>query len=193
MTPSFRRNSAGFTEYLSSLLTRTITHHPLTATPIPGREQARLRFRDADSDGYVPLNNGCAIHIRQRIGPHPEDQQKVTTLEYLYAFRIGADPAHEPLVRYEYVPEEVAHSDYRYPKGHMHISMDAPDYDAFIAPYETKPIHQVHFPTGRITLEEFIRLLIIEFHVPPLNDVASALALLEASQRGFLEEKKTKD
>ncbi len=194
--PSFRRNTRPFTAYLSSLLTRTITEHrPLTYRFLPGRDEALLRFRDADEDGYVLLENGCMLSISQRIGPNldPGKEHKITTLAYLYALRVSTD-IKEPLVRYEYVPQEAASPDYPYPKGHMHIYAAAPDYDALMQQYGSKPLYRIHFPTGRITLEEFIRLLIIEFHVPTHgNEPQKALALLDESQQVFLQEKKTKD
>ena len=198
MTASFRRNVPGFTEHLSSILTQTITDHPLVYKYLPGRNQAVIRFRGGDLPArpvYTPLENGCALCVLQRVGPHPdpEKEHKVTTLEYLYAFRIGADPTTEPLVRYEYVPEQAATEDYPHPKGHVHLSADSPAYTALIAPHEKKPLHQVHFPTGRITLEDFIELLILEFHVPPRGSLQEARALLDKSRRVFLQEKKTKD
>jgi hypothetical protein len=195
---SFQRNIPGFTDHLSRLLTQTITHHPLVYKILPGGGQALIRFREDDAASkavYVPLKNDCSLCVLQRVGAHPdpEEKDKLTTLEYLYAFRIGRDPAHEPLVRYEYVPEQAASGNYPYPKGHVHLSAEVPEYAELIAPHENKPLHQVHFPTGRITLEDFIELPIVEFHVPTHSSKEDALALLEASRRIFLEEKKTKD
>lgn len=198
MTPAFRRNAPGFTEHLSSLLTQTITEHPLVCKFLPGRAQALIRFRGDDTQStrvYVPLRNGNSLCILQRIGPHPDPEKakdKVTTLEYLYAFRLGNDPTREPLVRYEYVPEEAANESYPYPKGHVHLSASVPEYDTLIAPARN-PFHQIHFPTGRICLEDFIELLIVEFRVPTHGDRAEALKLLRGSKHVFLEQKKTKD
>lgn len=109
------------------------------------------------------------MRILQRIGPRPEMKGKVTTLEYIYAFRIGSDPQKEPLVRYEYLSELVIPEGYRYPRGHVHLSATVPEYDELLERHERKPLHQVHFPAGRINLEDFIELLIIEFHVPTHN------------------------
>ncbi len=192
MTASFERNARAFADYLSSIVTRTVTHQSLVCTVFKdkqARDRAIIRFRG----DYAPLENGCTLRIFQRIGPHPENKYKVTTLEYIYAFRIGTDLEQEPLVRYEYVPEEAASEDYPYPKGHVHLSANVPEYDKLIERHEKKPLHQVHFPAGRISLEEFIELLIVEFHVPTHNDKEAAVDFLRKSRRDFLEEKKTKD
>ena len=191
MTALFRRNARGFCTYLSSILTRTITRQALACEFIRDGTQAVIRFKG----DYAALGGGCTVRILQRIGAHPDPlkEHKVTTLEYLYAFRIGADPAIEPLVRYEYVPELAAAGDYPYPKGHVHLSADSSDYAALIAPHEKKPLHQVHFPAGRICLEDFVELLIVEFHVPPHRSKKETRAFLEKSRQVFLQEKKTKD
>lgn len=189
MTASFRRNAQEYREYLSSIATQTITRQPLACDFIGGKQQALIHFRN----GYTLLGNRCTLRILQRIGPHPSDEAKVTTLEYLYAFRIGSDPQQEPLVRYEYLSELAVPEGYRYPRGHVHLSANVPEYDKLIERYEKKPLHQVHFPAGRISLEEFIELLIVEFHVPTHNGLEQARAFLKESRQVFLEEKKTKD
>jgi hypothetical protein len=189
MTPLFQRNARGFRKHLSSIVTRTITHQGLALDFIKGDTEAYIYFHG----DYARLQNGCTLRILQRIGPNPKVESKVTTLEYIYAFRIGSDPTREPFVRYEYVPELAAKSDYPYSKGHVHLSATAPDYDELIKLHEKKPLHQVHFPAGRISLEDFIQLLIVEFHVPTHSSRERALALLEESRRVFLEEKRTKD
>ena len=193
MTAAFRRNAPLFTAHLSSLLTRTITDHPLVCRFRSNGSQARVHFRDGDETDFISLANGCDIAIIQRIGPHPELENKVTTLQYLYAVRIGSDLAREPLVRYEYVPEEAARPDYPYPRGHAHFGGEAPGYRDMINQFEHKPLHQIHFPTGRITLEEFIELLIIEFHAVTRMNKGDAIALLRSGRGVFLDQKKTKD
>jgi hypothetical protein len=189
MTASFQRNARAFAAYLSSIVTQTLTRQSLVCDVIKGKAQALIRFRGE----YVALGNGCTLRILQRIGPHAEDKNKVTTLEYIYAFRIGSDPQKEPLVRYEYLSELAVPEGYRYPRGHVHLSATVPDYDEFIERHEKKPLHQVHFPAGRISLEDFIELLIVEFHAPTHNSQEEALAFLRESRRGFFDERKTKD
>ena len=72
-------------------------------------------------------------------------------------------------MRYEYVPTMPQQDPtYRYPIGHMHVDATAPHYEQDMRPYEDKPLRSIHFPTGRISLEDFIELLIVEFHVPTL-------------------------
>ena len=186
--PSFQRNAPQYSNYLSSLLTRTITHQGLVCRII--RNRATIEFPNE----YTTLGKSGSLRVLQKIAPNATHADKVTVLSYSYAYVIGPNPDEEPLVRYEYVPEQVARGDYPYPVGHMHIRATSRQYDAFMASHDKKPLHRVHFPTGRISLEEFIRLLIVEFHVPTRNnDPIQALALLDESRRVFLEQKKTKD
>jgi len=190
IVPPFPRNARKFGDHLSSLFTRTITpDEPLVTSVIPGTDQAFIRFRGE----YAKLRNGSLIRILQTIGPNPEYKDKVTTLEYSYAFIIGSDPTAEPLVRYEYVPMKVNDPTYHYAIGHVHIDAPAPNYDAYIKPYEAKPLRSVHFPTGRIAIEDFIELLIVEFHVPvPNGDEQAAIRLLRESRDTFRNQKQTR-
>ncbi len=181
MAPSFQRNARAFRAYLSSITTQTITRQPLACDFIKGGTEAYLHFRG----DYAALNNGCTICIRQRIGQHPELANSVTTIEYLYAFRIGADPQQEPLVRYEYLSALVVPAGYKYPRGHVHLSAHVPEYNKLIEPYEKKPLHQIHFPAGQISLEDFIQLLVVEVHIAAHDGEEKALGVLNESRTSF--------
>jgi hypothetical protein len=56
-----------------------------------------------------------------------------------------------------------------------------------------KQLDRLHFPTRRISLEDFIEHLIVELRVPTKRGEEAALEVLAESRRTFEEEKRTKD
>lgn len=184
--PKFRRNAARYTEHLSSLLTRTVTDQPLIARNVPPNG-ARIAFRDAGEPGSrrsVELANGLWVRVSQLIRPNPSDGSEVQTAEYSYVYASSADADNDWLVRYDYVPEEASSPEYRYPVAHVHFNGYSEHYEQIAIP-EKKPLEKLHFPTRRISLEDFIEHLIIEFSVPTKCGYAEALELLSDSREGF--------
>lgn len=184
--PKFRRNAAKYTEHLSSLLTKTVTDQPLKALNAPPNG-ARIAFRDGGELGgrrSVELANGLWIRVFQLIRPNPGDGSKVQTAEYSYVYASSADADNDWLVRYDYVPEEASSPGYRYPVAHVHFNGYSEKYERLAIPGK-KPLEKLHFPTRRISLEDFIEHLIIEFAVPTRSDPEEALELLSDSREGF--------
>lgn len=154
---------------------------------------ARIAFRgDSEQDGRrsIELDNALWIRISQLIRPSPSDGSKVQTAEYSYVYASSADADNDWLVRYDYVPEEASSSGYRYPVAHVHFNGYSVHYERFVIP-EKKPLERLHFPTRRISLEDFVEHLIIEFAVPTKCDVEEALEILSDSREGF-EDRKTR-
>lgn len=132
----------------------------------------------------VKLANGLWIRVSQLIRPNPSDGSKVQTAEYSYVYAASADADNDWIVRYDYVPEEASSSEYRYPVAHIHFNGYSEYYDQLAIPGK-KLLEKLHFPTRRITLEDFIEHLIIEFAVPTKCDYEEALELLSDSREGF--------
>lgn len=79
------------------------------------------------------------------------------------------------IVRYDYR----RHPKDQYAAGHVQIR-------ATLA--ETgQPIERTHFPTGRVSLEAILRLLIEDFGVPPRESAENWRAALAESEAAFLE------
>ncbi len=153
------------------------------------RRGAFISYRNPRS---VELGNGCRIRVFQRVVPHPEDPEGlITTAEYSYSYALGPDPDLEWLLRYDYVPEEAAKPEFEYPVAHVHFNGTSEAYDGFDMPGK-KPLNKLHCPTERITLEDFIEHLIIEFDAPTHGDKEEALAFLAESRREFHEKLRTK-
>ncbi len=192
---AFRRNAPQFAAHLSSLLTRTVTDHPLVCR-IPEEEghiSALIRFRgQSRRERTVTLGNGCQISVFQRILPNPEDPRKVTIAESSYSYGVGQNLEEDWLVRYDYVPERAeTDPEYQYPVGHIHFNGYSETYEAFEMA-DKKPLHKLHFPTQRISLEDFLEHLIVEMGVPTKQSKDEALELLAESRRTFQSEKRTR-
>jgi hypothetical protein len=137
-----------------------------------------ISFRDF---GDVELPNSLRIRIFQRIRLDPEDPRKGITAEYSYSYGVGDDLNRDWLLRYDYVPEEAADPEYRYPVGHVDFNGASRAYDAFRVPGK-RPLHKLHFPTGQITLEDFIEHLIVELRTPARGGERVALEVLVRSR-----------
>jgi hypothetical protein len=188
-TPTaFEDNAQEFNDYLSSLFTETITAHPLQPILRPNIayitfEGARS-FRDSPS---VELDNGCRIRISQTILPNPEVPSGVTTKKYVYAYALGADPRRDWLVRYDYAPDALTN----HPAAHVHFNGISDTYNSFLNA-EEKPLRDVHFPTDRITVEDFIEHLVREYDVPTHRGKKAALRFLAERRREFHEQHRTR-
>jgi hypothetical protein len=189
---ALRRKAPPFAKHLSSLFTRTITDHALRCEFVfdqrRKRHNALIRFRDTKG---ITLGNGCRIRVLQRILLNPDDSSKVTTAEYQYMYGFSEDLDNEWTLRYEYVPEEAEFNPkFKYPVGHVHFNGISSSYERFQAD-DKKPYPDLHCPTRRIAVEDFIEHLITELRVPTKRAESECLELLDESRKTY-EGKKTK-
>lgn len=143
----------------------------------------------------MKLGSDLWIRVSQMIRHNHERPEKVTTASYSYSYGLGSEPEPDPdqswLLRYDYVPEQAAKPGYEYPVAHVHFNGTSESYSN-LAVSKDKPFHKLHCPTGRITLEDFIEHLIIEFDVPTHGGKEAALKLLADSRGTFQAEKRTR-
>lgn len=198
--PAFKRNAWEFATELSETLTATISHIPLRCSFVRGKDrlEAILEFVPSPEDSdfrYVELGNGIWINILQRLVPHPKDARAVQTAKYSYSCSLGPNVDDEWLIRYDYVPV-MGEDDFPYPVSHMHINAENSAYDSFMegTKREGRPLSRLHFPTKRVSLEDFIEHLIVEFEVPVLHgkDKEDALETLNRGRERF-ERRRTRD
>jgi hypothetical protein len=154
--------------------------------------EAILEFRPSHEDPdlrYVELENGCWINILQRLVPNSEDPRVVSTAKYSYSCSLGPEPDEDWLIRYDYVPQEEGNPDYPYPVSHVHINAKNETYDSFMeaSEGEYKPLSDIHLPTKRVSLEDFIEHLIVEFDVPPIHGktTTAVLEILKKQRERF--------
>jgi hypothetical protein len=128
------------------------------------------------SENPAPLgrNRRIALNLIQQYRVIPTDNQergawKVQTVGYFYTL-LEPTPPHDEIVAYHWHPE--SRSAVRYP--HFHISSGSS--------VRRADIRKAHFPTGRIAIEQVLRLVITEFDVQPLrNDWESVLNQMQSS------------
>ena len=123
--------------------------------------------------------------------PGEQDPRRVHTAQYSYSYSLGPNPDEDWLVRYDYEPEKEGDEDYEYPISHVHVNAKNETYDEFITGVKDKytPLSDVHLPTERISLEGFIKHLIVEFKVPLLygKTKEEAFEILDENRRRFQE------
>jgi len=161
---------------------------------IRGKDQleALLEFVPSNEDPdlrYVRLDNGCWINVLQRLVPNAKDRRVVSTAKYSYSYSLSSDQDNDWLVRYDYEPEMEHDKNYEFPISHVHVNAHNDAYDEFIKRVKGKytPLSDIHLPTKRISLEDFIEHLIVEFKVPPLHGKTKeqALTILEEGRQRF--------
>jgi hypothetical protein len=167
--PSFERNTREFANELSKTLTGTISPVHLGCEFLRTKDklEAIIEFVPTHEDPdlrYVQLKNGCWINILQRLVPNRDNPATVSTAKYSYTCSLGQDPDKHWLVRYDYEPGK-----HTYPASHVHINAENEDYNKFMEGTKYRPLSNLHFPTKRVSLEDFIEHLIVEFEVPLLH------------------------
>jgi hypothetical protein len=96
-------------------------------------------------------------HFRVIEAPVPRGPYKVQTVAYYYTVREVADPGRE-VFAYHW-----------HPRGHSHITF--PHLHLYHGAGTIRDeVRKAHFPTGRMALEDILRLVIQAFHVIPLRD-----------------------
>jgi hypothetical protein len=100
----------------------------------------------------------------------PRGPYKVSTRAYWYALE---DNAGHEVIAYHWHPEQTPHR----ASPHLHIGQGAG--------VAHRDLRDAHLPTGRISVEEFIRCLIVDFHVPPRR--SDWEAILTRAQQAFEE------
>ena len=117
----------------------------------------------------ITLAGGLPVDLRRGTGlavavsqwyrlieiPNPTEPWKVSTVAYSYSLRQSNGPE---ILAYHWHPN--LPGSVRYP--HLHL-----EYGAGISRPE---FHRAHLPTGRVALEDFVRLLIESFGVLPERD-----------------------
>jgi len=112
-----------------------------------------------------------SIHFEHKRADGEHGPWKVHTLEYIYAFSLPDEDKH-PFLSYHWHPLLTPEVDY----PHLHIR------DADSGPLT----HHSHVPTGRISVEQVVRLAITQFNVRTLRkDWSEALEQIQARYEEF--------
>ena len=160
-----------YVDYLNGLFNSTISQSRLIFLELERGSEFRLIARYQNQQ-ILPLDLSPRgyLHFRQlvkRIGNHVE------VAEARYVFSESADPDDESgwVIRYEYD----RHPRPPKPQAHLHVNAER----------RGESIRHIHFPTGRISIEQLIAHLILEYGVESAHP--NTLQFLAASHRGFLQ------
>lgn len=188
MSHWFRRRATNYTDYLNTVLTGTVSPDPLQLSLLQG-DVGLVEFRNS----YAEIRAGVSLRIFQSFRPNPDDKTKVTVEAYSYALVLGDIPEQDWIVRYEYERGKSTDRQHPYPDAHVHFNATSEAYESYRGRGgKGRELDRVHFPTGgRISMEDFVEMLIVDFGVPPRRNLDDARAILNESRRGF-EERRTK-
>jgi hypothetical protein len=98
---------------------------------------------------------------------------KANSTSYSYGLLVKQNNNFHELVEFHWHPESTPKL--RWP--HLHVIANSQDGD----------LSRVHFPTGRLSIEDFIRLLIRDFHVAPKMPYDEWKKLLTKNKTAFCE------
>lgn len=157
-----------YVDYLNGILNQTITDSRLV---IITRADCLIISRYQD-DNFLPLEltSSGYLHFRQ-LACVKAGKVIVEDCRYIYSLSADLDNEQDWIFRYEYClkPEP------NVPCAHIHIN----------GTFQNQPIRQIHFPTGRVSLEQIIAHLITEHRVIPKT--SGWFKLLKESHKGFTE------
>jgi hypothetical protein len=136
------------------------------------KKPARVTARNGDP--FYVLATQTFTVIKKKDGTF-----KVHTREYSYVFSSTPEPAHKGIFSYHWHPEDFALRD-----PHLHITitqnMGYPEIERRIA--------RAHFPTSRVSLEDFVLLLIKYYDIKPLLHSGKWHRILRKNKSAFGEQ-----
>lgn len=125
------------------------------------------------------LRNGKYLRVLQSLSIEPSDEHgpRLKVLASVYQYAADATESNW-LFRYDYVRVPPN----KYPGAHLQICKAAPP-DLPCLP--AKPVERIHFPTGRVSLEAVLRLLIEDFGIEAATPEHYWRGVLRASEDEF--------
>ena len=102
---------------------------------------------------YISVAQACTVEA------HTDGTFRVHMREYSYVFSDSAEPTHHGVVSYHWHARDFALRD-----PHLHLRI-TPNLGY---PEIERKISRAHFPTSRVCLEDFIKLLIDYYDIKPL-------------------------
>ncbi|HVC33571.1 MAG TPA: hypothetical protein VNL16_08690 [Chloroflexota bacterium] len=125
----------------------------------------------------IRLGNGHYLSVRMDVHLIPDG---VSTDANSIAYRQSEETRGDDWIfRYEYERLQAESGTYPYPVAHWHVNATPAAYAG------ARPFPELHLPTGRLSLEDIIRHLIVEHAVPTLCPRADALAFLDEQRNTF--------
>ena len=131
-------------------------------------------FRDA----VIPLNDGRYLRLSVELFLEPHnDGTRLKVDKSIYQYQLD-ERGDRWVVRYDYLRTPAD------PHPGMHVPIRGQPHEPDVLPPRAT-LERVHFPTGRISIEAVIRMLVEQFHVPPNEDAAVWRPVLAESEHLF--------
>ncbi|MGH7390441.1 MAG: hypothetical protein ACREM3_13430 [Candidatus Rokuibacteriota bacterium] len=129
-------------------------------------------------DSLVPLNDGRYLRVSVSLFLEPyEGRTRLKVEKSVYQYQLDEE-GDQWVVRYDYLRTP---SD---PHPGMHVQIRGRLHEAEVLPSDAT-LERVHFPTGRVSIEAVIRMLVEQFRVPPNEEPRIWRPVLAESERAF--------
>ncbi len=129
-------------------------------------------------DSLVPLNDGRYLRVSVSLFLEPyEDRTRLKVEKSVYQYQFDEE-GDRWIVRYDYLRTPTD------PHPGMHVQIRGRLHEAGALPYG-ETLERVHFPTGRVSVEAVIRMLVEQFHVTTNEDARIWRPVLAESERAF--------
>ena len=158
-----------YVDHLNGIINATVSESRLVLLELERAADLRqiVRFQEGERLPLALRPRGY-LHFRQlvrRVADH------VQVSEELYIFSESSDPDDEAawIIRYEYDRVPIAGK----PQAHLHVNAER----------KGVSLRHIHFPTGRISVEQLLAHLIFEHGIEPLS--GNAMGILAESHKGF--------
>lgn len=163
-----------YVDHLNRLLNTTITGSRLSSLRSTSDVRIIARYESSDISPLELESRGW-LHFRQAIGVRPDDG-KIIVLDASYQYSRSANPDDENawVFRHHYHREGRPNQ----PQSHYHVNAAHPGTGRFLG--------RLHFPTGRVSLEQIVAHLLLDQKVPPLRPLDEALTRLRDSHVKFM-------
>lgn len=158
-----------YVDYLNEVFNQTITASRLILLQHASKDFHITCFQDK---GRLPLklNPEGWLHFRQ-IGSIQSGKVVVTESRYSYSLSPDPDNEEQWVFRYDYCVNLEKHV----PHSHIHLN----------AARGNQQLRRIHFPTGRVSIEQIIAHLIIEWGIESKR--SDWFEYLAESHKGFME------
>lgn len=126
----------------------------------------------------LPLNDGRYLRVSAKLYlDHTAQPNFLKVEETSYQYQLDRE-GDRWIFRYDYL-RNPQHS---YPAAHLQIRGELAEGDTLVG----APLRKIHFPSGRVSLEAVIRLLIEQFRVPCNQPAEVWRPVLAETERDFL-------
>lgn len=172
-------SAKAFRDLMATLLSITVLKNNATIRLFQKEKSKQLFVLGGTPDitDPLPLNDGRFLRYTISFYVDIQDNSYLKVDKASYQYQLHKEDDKQWLFRYDYLRIP----DTKYPPSHLQINGSFPNIITGISMPKT------HFPTGRVSIESIIRLLIEQFNVPPNEPPEIWRPVLTESEKLFYE------